>query len=69
MYSSLMCPLTPALPGAVGDWDECGDKFYAKHQLYTMQWPDINLEHMRCAPSWPGRAHVLQYTLTQSPTL
>ncbi|KAK9823042.1 hypothetical protein WJX81_002597 [Elliptochloris bilobata] len=33
----------------VGDWDECGDKFYAKHQLFSMQWLDINLEHMRVA--------------------
>ena len=33
---------------AVGEWDVCGDKFYSKHQIYAMQWPDIKLEHMRC---------------------
>eukprot|EP00197_Chlamydomonas_leiostraca_P003214 CAMPEP_0202871210 /NCGR_PEP_ID=MMETSP1391-20130828/18092_1 /ASSEMBLY_ACC=CAM_ASM_000867 /TAXON_ID=1034604 /ORGANISM="Chlamydomonas leiostraca, Strain SAG 11-49" /LENGTH=40 /DNA_ID= /DNA_START= /DNA_END= /DNA_ORIENTATION= len=29
---------------AVGDWEVCGDCFYAKEQLYDMQWEDVDLE-------------------------
>lgn len=33
---------------AVGDWEACGDTFYAREHLYDMQWQEVELEHMRC---------------------
>lgn len=32
---------------AVGDWEVCGDCFYAKELLYDMQWEDVDLEQRR----------------------
>jgi hypothetical protein len=32
---------------AAGEWEVCGDRFYEKHELYTMSWMDVKLEHMR----------------------
>jgi hypothetical protein len=32
---------------AVGEWDICGDRFYAKNELYKMQWRDIKLDQLR----------------------
>lgn len=33
---------------AVGDWEVCGDCFYAREHLYDMQWEDVDLEQKRC---------------------
>ncbi len=41
-FSNLDCP-------AVGDWELCGDRFYARHELYTMAWGDVRLQYLRCA--------------------
>lgn len=30
-----------------GEWEACGDRFYEKHELYTMAWSDIKLDQMR----------------------
>lgn len=32
---------------AVGGWDACGNLFYAKVELYSMTWSDIDLENLR----------------------
>lgn len=34
----------------MGEWDICGDRFYAKTELYKMQWKDINLDQLRHGP-------------------
>lgn len=34
----------------MGEWDICGDRFYAKTELYKMQWKDINLDQLRYRP-------------------
>ncbi|KAK9907253.1 hypothetical protein WJX75_000093 [Coccomyxa subellipsoidea] len=32
-----------------GEWEACGDRFYEKHELYTMAWSDVKLDQMRVA--------------------
>ena len=36
-------PPLPLLP-AVGDWEACGDAFFARDHLYDMAWQDVDLE-------------------------
>ena len=32
---------------AAGEWEACGDRFYERHELYTMAWSDVRLDQMR----------------------
>ena len=32
---------------AAGEWEACGDRFYERHELYTMSWSDVRLDQMR----------------------
>jgi hypothetical protein len=32
---------------AVGDWELCGERFYSRHELYTMGWSGVQLEYLR----------------------
>ena len=34
---------------AAGEWEACGDRFYERHELYTMSWSDVRLDQMRQA--------------------
>mmetsp|Transcript_15272 Transcript_15272/g.46155 ORF Transcript_15272/g.46155 Transcript_15272/m.46155 type:complete len:862 (+) Transcript_15272:225-2810(+) len=33
----------------VGDWELCGERFYAREELYQMAWGDLRLDYLRVA--------------------
>ena len=38
---------------AAGEWEACGDRFYERHELYTMSWSNVRLDQMRQASAGP----------------
>lgn len=43
------CKAGAGLVGAVGDWELCGERFYAREELYQMAWGDLRLDYLRCS--------------------